>query len=252
MNVTLDEVVTYCNKRLNVKETFDYPNAFNGLQFANSGRVSKVAAAVDASLESICLAREAGADLLLAHHGLFWSRSTPVVDEVYAKYKALIDSDMAVYSAHLPLDAHPEIGNNAILARELGLTVSSFESLGFHEVKIAAVVNDPIDREELAGRLTNKFARVIRMEFGPSMVKKLAIISGGGGQAIPSLGDFGIDTFITGECKQHGYSQAYEHGLNVYVCGHYATERFGIMALASELGKSFSLPQVFIETFCQL
>jgi dinuclear metal center YbgI/SA1388 family protein len=164
----------------------------------------------------------------------------------------LIDNDKAVYSAHFPLDAHQEINNNILLAAELELRVSSFEDMGFHGVKIVAVVNDPIDREELVGRLSNKFNPVVQMEFGPSMIKKLAIVSGGGGQAISSLQSFGVDTFITGEARQHCYSEAYEHGLNVYLCGHYATERFGIMALSSEVCKTFSLPQVFIETACPL
>ncbi|MDR1458456.1 MAG: Nif3-like dinuclear metal center hexameric protein [Puniceicoccales bacterium] len=252
VTVALEEIVSYCSKRLNVQDMFDYPNAYNGLQFMNSGRIYKIAAAVDGSLESIRLAGEVGANLLVVHHGLFWGKSIPVVDGVYAKYKALIDNDIAIYSSHLPLDAHQEIGNNALLARDLGFGVSDFEELGFHGVKIAAIVNEPIGREELKCRLADKFTSLVSMEFGPSRVKKLAIISGGGGQAIPSLGAFGIDTFITGECRQHSYSEAYEHGLNVYVCGHYATECLGIMALASELGKAFSLPQVFVKTSCPL
>ncbi|MDR0351086.1 MAG: Nif3-like dinuclear metal center hexameric protein [Puniceicoccales bacterium] len=252
MNVALEEIVSYCNKRLSIDGMFDYPNAFNGLQFGNSGKISKVASAVDGSLESIRLARDVGANLLMVHHGLFWGKSIPVIDEVYVKYKVLMDNDIAVYSAHLPLDAHQEIGNNVLLANELGLKVSSFENLGFHDVKIAAVVNEQIDREELAHRLANKFKSMVSLEFGPKTVRKLAIISGGGGQAIPSLRSLGIDTFITGECRQHSYSEAYEHDLNVYVCGHYATERWGIIALADELCSAFSLPHVFVETSCPL
>ena len=245
--VKLDKVAGFLDKYFDVKNFPDYGGARNGLQFENSGGVCKVAAAVDAGLAEIEQAAEMGADLLIVHHGLFWNAPIPFVGSNYRKVKALIDSDMAVYSVHLPLDAHPRIGNNALIAKALSL-----DTLGrcfSHEGRDIAVLASPPPggRAELQRRLKKLFPDTFKaIAFGPDKPKKIAICSGSCGEAVPQLNEFGIDTLICGELRQQHYVMAQEMQLNLYPCGHWATERFGIDALGGVLAKKFALKYSFI------
>ncbi len=248
----LAEVVAFCDVRVRRAEVRDFPGSENGLQFENSGAVTKVGAAVDASLAAFECAAAEGVDFLIVHHGLFWGRSMPVTGTRYAKVKALVDADCAVYGAHLPLDAHTEIGNNAVLARKLGLRVAGW-GLAFEGTPIAALVDECPSRDVLRQKLESAFpAPFTAIECGPAQPKRIAILSGSGASAVESLKAAGIDTLITGELKQQHYAVAQEDGLNLYLCGHYATEVFGVQELAREVAERFGVPWVFLPSDCPL
>jgi dinuclear metal center YbgI/SA1388 family protein len=231
----------------------DYPGAFNGLQFENSGKVSRIGAAVDASLESIQMAVQEGVNFLVVHHGLFWGSSAPVVDSRFQKYRLLMEHDIAVYSSHLPLDAHPIVGNNASIAALLGAEVQSWElPYGNSQHPIAAVANWGQSRTHLRQQLQSLFKNPIGMEFGPETIDRIMVLSGGGGEAVVSLAAKGYHTLITGEGRQYHYALAQEGALNVYFCGHYATEVFGVQNLAKRIAEEFGLPYCFLPTACPL
>ncbi len=217
----------------------------NGLQVANSGSVTRIGAAVDAGLEPFRRAAALGIDFLVVHHGLFWEPPRPLVGVARERLALLMRADLAVYAAHLPLDAHPELGNNAVLAKRLRLEpAGTFH--GYEGRDIGLIARAGMDRAELGRRLDALFARVTAIEFGGVWPERVAIVTGGGGSAIPELRAAGVDTLITGELKEHHFNVAQEEGLNLYACGHYATEVFGVCALAEELARKFDLPWDFI------
>jgi dinuclear metal center YbgI/SA1388 family protein len=247
----LVQIVKYCNERLNVYAITDAEKAYNGLQFQNSGKISKIAMAVDASLETIEKAAAIGANLLVVHHGLFWGKTVPITENTYKKYKLLIDHDIAVYSCHLPLDAHPEIGNNACLAKLLDLT-SWAPAFEYHGEKIGVIGSRSIDRHRLKMFLETNFPHVVSMEFGPKRIEIIGIISGGSGDLIIQAKNYGAGAVIVGECQQYHYNIVRENGINAYVCGHYMTETFGVDALGKEIAQKFSIPFEFIHSNCPL
>jgi dinuclear metal center YbgI/SA1388 family protein len=247
----LSEIVQYCNGRLAIDTFEDADGAHNGLQFQNSGKISKIVAAVDGSLETIEKTIAGRANLLLVHHGLFWGTTVPVTDHIYRKYKLLIDHDIAVYSCHLPLDAHLEIGNNALLAKKLQLTSISPE-FEYHHNTIGVAGETSMQRPQLKALLASLFPRVTAMEFGPENLGKIGIVSGGSGPVIGQARELGISTVVIGECQQYHYNIARDDGINVYICGHYATETFGVEALGQEVARKFSLPFEFLATDCPL
>jgi dinuclear metal center YbgI/SA1388 family protein len=244
---SLSDIVQTCQDRLGLPGFPDYPGAMNGLQVSNNGTVSRIGAAVDAGLEPFRRAAAKGVDFLIVHHGLFWEPPRPFVDVSYDKLAVLIRSNLAVFSAHLPLDAHPEIGNNAMLARRLRLEpVQSF--LPFEGRDIGLITRGGLARADLRRRLESLFAHVTAIEFGGAWPERIAIVTGGGASAVGSLRAAGVDTLITGELKEHIYNVAQEEKLNLFACGHYATEVFGVCALAEELARKFDLPWEFIPT----
>jgi dinuclear metal center YbgI/SA1388 family protein len=249
---SLDQVVSYCDRRVRVRDIADFPGALNGLQAANSGRVTKIGAAVDAGLGSFALAAAAGVDFLIVHHGMFWDGAQPVTGANHTRLKVLLEADCAVYSAHLPLDAHPQIGNNALLARALGLKISAWGII-YQGTPIAAFAAKAPSRAALKAKLQKLFPRgITAIEFGPAQPRKVAILSGSGSSCIAQLRENGVDTLITGELKQSAFNAAQEAGLNLFVCGHYATEVFGVCALAQECAARFRLPWEFLDTGCPL
>jgi dinuclear metal center YbgI/SA1388 family protein len=233
-------------------EIADFPNALNGLQVANSGRVAKIGAAVDAGAAPFKLAAAAGVQFLIVHHGLFWDGAQPLTGTRRTRLKTLLDADCAVYSSHLPLDAHPQIGNNALIARALGLRVSDW-IIPYQKTPIAALVAKPPSRAKLRVKLEKLFPRgIVALEFGPERPRKLAILSGSSSSALMQFPDEGVDTLVTGELKQSAFNFAQEAGMNLYICGHYATEVFGVRALAAECAARFDLPWEFLDTGCPL
>jgi dinuclear metal center YbgI/SA1388 family protein len=245
------EIVKYSDERLNIAAIEDAENAHNGLQFQNSGEISKIAAAVDASLEVVEKVIAIGANFLIAHHGLFWGKTIPVTENTYKKYKLLMDHDIAVYACHLPLDAHMEIGNNACIAKILGLT-NTTQAFGYRGTKIGILGDKLIQRNQLMALLEATFPRVTGMEFGPERIEKIGVISGGSGMALSEAKDLGTHAVIIGECQQYHYNIAWENGINAYICGHYATEIFGVEAIGKEISQKFSIPFEFIHTECPL
>jgi dinuclear metal center YbgI/SA1388 family protein len=244
---SLTEIVAYCHDRLDLPDFPDYPGALNGLQMANNGTVTRIGAAVDAGLEPFRRAAAAKVDFLIVHHGMFWEPPRPWTGVIRDKLTLLIESNLAVFGAHLPLDAHPEIGNNVLLAEKLGLKPArSFFPFEGRNIGWIAAHDRP--RRELGQKLETLFPRVVAIECGSDRPREIAIVTGGGGGAIDELAHAGVDTLITGELREHHFNVAQEARLNLYACGHYATEVFGVCALAEELAKQFSLPWEFVPT----
>ncbi len=244
---SLQQLVEYCDKRTRRSSFKDYPGAVNGLQVANDGRVTRIGAAVDAGLVPFERAVERGVDFLIVHHGLFWGGVQPLTGPVYGRFAALVRGNCAVYSSHLPLDAHEEIGNNVVLARQLGLKPRR-QFLPHENELIGWIAPNKFKRSQLVARLEELYPRVVSIECGAAVPKLVAFCSGSGNGAVPHLLAAGVDTLITGELREEWFNYAQEHRLNLLCCGHYATETHGVKALAAELAKKFRLPWEFIET----
>ncbi len=250
--VELNEAIDFCDRRVRLDEIPDFPGAHNGLQLENNGEVTKLGASVDAGLVPFRLAIEKKIDLLICHHGIFWTPPLPLTGSNYEKIKLCMDSNLAIYGCHLPLDCHPEIGNNTILAEKLGLEPSG-SFLPYEGVDVGLLTTSSYDRQELRERLNDLFPNGYQaMEYGTGKPEKIAILTGSGQSAVDKILDSGADTLITGELKQHHFNIAQEQELNLYACGHYATERFGVDALAKEVARKFDLPYEFVETNCPL
>ena len=244
----LDDLVAYLDDYLRVREeTADPAEALNGLQVANGGEVTRLAAAVDLCEATIGMAAKAGADALLVHHGLFWGGLRPLVGPAYRRLSALIAGNIALYSAHLPLDRHPDVGNNAGLAHLLGVTVRG-EFGSYRDASIGVWGELNVSRSELAGVLAAKLGVTPRLlPFGPDAVRRVGIVTGAGGTLIPQAAAAGLDTFITGEGPHWTFLDAEELGVNVFYAGHYATETVGVKALAEHVSRKFSIPWVFLD-----
>jgi dinuclear metal center YbgI/SA1388 family protein len=244
---TLSAIVAYCDKVLRTREIGDYDGAANGLQVQNRGSVTKIAAAVDASLSTVKLAIAARADLLIVHHGLFWGPRQPWTGKNYELMRLLVENNLAVYSSHLPLDAHPKFGNNALLCRALGLTRLKpfFHS---HGQTIGFKAQTRIRLRELAKRLER--ATGVRPKIipgGDGVCQAIGVVTGGAGEELKMAAAEGVDTFITGEGPHWTYNLAEELGLNVLYGGHYATETLGVKALAGYLAQKFDIKFEFLD-----
>ncbi len=250
--VELQKVVSFCDRRTRRVDIKDFPPAHNGLQIENNGVVSKIGAAVDAGERPFEEAVRHGIDFLIVHHGLYWVPPVPLTGAAYRKITTAVTNNLAVYGSHLPLDCHPEMGNNALLAKALDLTrVETF--LPYEGNNIGLITTAPPTREELRHRLERLFpGGVVAIEEGSDQPRKIAILTGSGSSAVEHLASIGVDTLITGELKQHFFNIAQEQRLNLYTCGHYRTETFGVRALAEEAAKYFDLPCEFVASDCPL
>ena len=252
VSVPLADIVAALDAELRIGEIPDYGGAVNGLQVANEGQVSRVAVAVDASLAAVAEASITRADLLIVHHGLFWSGAQPVVGVAYHKYRALLRNNIAVYASHLPLDAHPQMGNNVRLAEALGLAPQR----GFGRYKTIDI-GVAGDCDESAGLIVER-AQAFSARYGGSVrtsmnvdgrrVKRWAIVSGGGASTdtLREAREQGVDTLIVGEGPHHTTVEAQEHDLLVIYAGHYATETLGVQAVGAWLESKFGLPWSFL------
>jgi dinuclear metal center YbgI/SA1388 family protein len=242
----LPEIVQYIDGYLRIREIEDWPNALNGLQIENSGRVTKIGAAVDVSTRVLTQAAKKDVDFLIVHHGLFWPGLRPVTGALRRQLTLALENDIALYSAHLPLDIHPKVGNNAQLAGLLGLKLTE----PFFEEKrqlIGLKASASLPREELARRLRKALGGPIKaFNCGPEKTKTVGIVTGGAGSEIDKVAQEKIDTLITGEAPHWAAVAAEELGMNLLLGGHYATETFGVKALAAHLSKRWSVPSAFI------
>lgn len=243
----LKALVSWLDQELNTAGIADYSGAVNGLQLENGGTVTKVAAAVDASLPVIEKAVAMGADLLIVHHGMFWQGCQPVRGAFYQKLKTAMDAGLAIYSSHLPLDVHPQWGNNVQLARALGIT----ETKPFLEMKgmpLGLRAEGEWTRQDLLTLVREVVGGAVHVcPGGPEIVRSVGICTGGAGSEVAAVAAAGVDTFLTGEGPHWSYPLAEELGVNIFYAGHYATETFGVKALAAELETRFGLPWTFLD-----
>lgn len=238
----------WLNEFLRVGENEDYPGALNGLQVDGSRAVKRVGAATDACLATIDLAVDAECDLLLVHHGLFWGGVKPMVGPGYERFRRLFASGLGLYSAHLPLDAHEEVGNNVLLASAMGLSERDRfgSALGFDAIGVIGSLD--LSRDALAARTAEVCGAIpVVIPGGPSQVRRLAIVTGGAGSMIGEAVRAGADTFLTGEGNHHTFHEAMELGINVVYAGHYATETLGVRALAERVAAEFHAEHVFFD-----
>jgi dinuclear metal center YbgI/SA1388 family protein len=243
----LHEIVSFLDHELRTAEIPDYPGAVNGLQLENGGGVTRIAAAVDASLPVVEAAVAGGADLLIVHHGMFWQGAQPLTRAYYKKIKTAIEGGLAIYSSHLPLDVHPEWGNNIRLLRALGLEPNGtfFDWKG---LRLGLSAEIAISRSDLIERLSAAVGGPVHLcPGGPEITRRIGLVTGGAGAEVASCISSGIDTFITGEGPHWSYPLAEELGINLCYAGHYATETFGVKALAARLSEDHGIPWLFID-----
>jgi dinuclear metal center YbgI/SA1388 family protein len=250
--VALQDVVFFANELLEVAEIEDYPGAVNGLQLENSGVVSKIGAAVDASTRTIELAIDESVDLLVVHHGMFWGGVSPVTGPVYRRLAKAMEADVAIYSVHLPLDLHPDLGNNVLLAEALELApVTPFWFVKGRAQGCLSTMS--LELDELVLRAERVLGRKIWCcSAGPSRTQRIGIVTGGAGSHIVEVAAEGVDTFLTGEGPHHTFVLAEELGINLLYGGHYATETFGVKRLAARLAERFNLQWTFLDHASEL
>ncbi|HUF30776.1 MAG TPA: Nif3-like dinuclear metal center hexameric protein [Gemmatimonadaceae bacterium] len=250
---TLADIARFCDDLLGTAGFPDSTRALNGIQVDCDDDITKIAAAVDARERTIAAAHAARANLLLVHHGLFWGGLRPLQGPQLRRFGALLRSGIGVYAAHLPLDAHPDIGNGALLAGALGLTpTGTFGRYMGVEVGVSGQ-SEPLDTAELVAG-----ARAFAAEYGGSVrtspvaagrrTERWGVITGAGASSdtISEAAERGIDTMIVGEGPHHTAIEAEEAGIVIIYAGHYATEALGVQALATRVAETFRIPWVFV------
>jgi dinuclear metal center YbgI/SA1388 family protein len=241
------ELSNYLDRVLNLRAVQD--DSLNGLQVENRAEVDTAAFAVDVSVESVRIAKQAGAQFLFVHHGLFWGKPSPLTGSLYHRVRSLMEADISLYAAHLPLDMHPVFGNNAQLAKLMGWKKTA-DFGEYHEQVIGKSVRfgKPVPLHDIS----KKMGDVLRCDpvlwnFGGAFVKHAAVISGGAISMIDQVIRCGLDTLITGEPEHVQYWKAKECGINVLFYGHYLTETVGVKALQQKVKKDLKLNTVFID-----
>ncbi|MBX3134403.1 MAG: Nif3-like dinuclear metal center hexameric protein [Gemmatimonadaceae bacterium] len=252
MTVSLSDLAAYLEPLLQISTTPDYPPALNGVQVGHRGPVRKLAAAVDASQRTIAMAAAANANVLLVHHGLFWGGNRPLTGAHEARVRALFEHDIALYSAHLPLDAHTTFGNSRLLASTLGLTPTGGFA-AYQHIHCGVRGEADLDTAALAARIRGWAAplghhAVVSPIPAGHRTRRWAICSGSGAQqeTLREAYATGVDTLIVGEGPHWSAVEAEESGLVIVYAGHYATETLGVRALTEHLGAHFDLPWEFV------
>ena len=243
---SLSQIVDYTDEFLRIREVGDWDNALNGLQIENSGRVTRLGAAVDVSTRVLTEAAKTKIDLLIVHHGLFWPGLQPVRNALRRQLQLAFENDIALYSAHLPLDIHPKVGNNTQLAAALGLkSAQPFLEEKGQPIGLKARASMP--RSELVRKLRRTLNGPVKFfDYGAKQTRTIGIVTGAAGSEIYRVAQENIDTFITGEAPHWAAVAAEELGMNLLLGGHYATEVFGVKALAAHLSTRFKIPNEFI------
>ena len=244
--VARDKLTAHLDRFLRISEIPDASP--NGLQVQGAARVKLVACAVDASLQTITAATRAGAQMLIVHHGLWWGKHEQIVGNLHGRVAALIRSDLSLYAAHLPLDCHPEVGNNVELARLLGARVErTFASYRGIDVGVIATLPRTLKRAAFVAKVGGKLeCKPSLLAFGPESVKRIGIVSGNGAAATEEAARAGCDALLTGETSHSAFHPAREAGINLVFAGHYATETVGLRALDRHLRTRFGVKGTFI------
>jgi dinuclear metal center YbgI/SA1388 family protein len=244
---SLSDIVSYTDDFLRIFDVGDWDNALNGLQIENSGRVTRIGAAVDVSTRVLTEAQKRDIDLLIVHHGLFWPGLQPIRGALRRQLRIAFENDVALYSAHLPLDIHPKIGNNAQLVAALGLK-SPQPFLEEKGQPVGLKIRASLSRSELVRKLQKVLNGPVKVfGFGPKQARSIGVVTGAAGSEIYRVADEGIDTLITGEAPHWAAVAGEELRMNLLLGGHYATEVFGVKALAAHVSKRFRIPWEFID-----
>jgi dinuclear metal center YbgI/SA1388 family protein len=244
-----DEIIAFCDELLDVASYPDYGPM--GLQVEGAAEVRKVVCAVSSSRELFERAAEAGAQMVLVHHGLLWDKEPRRIGPVQReRLRALFDADLSLVAYHLALDAHPEVGNNAILANALGCERHE----GFGDFKGRTVgragtfPGDGVPARELFARVREVTGREPLVQgAGPELVRRIGIVSGSAASSLDEAAALGLDAFLTGEPREHVMADARELGIHFIAAGHYATETFGVRALGDWLAARFGIEHVFVD-----
>jgi dinuclear metal center YbgI/SA1388 family protein len=241
-----DELVAHLDKYLRIAEIPD--TSPNGLQVQGAERVRRIAYAVDVGVHTIRVAQEERADFLVVHHGLWWGKHVQITGTMHARIAALIGADMSLYTAHLPLDCHPSVGNNAELARLAGLEVDgAFADYKGVRIGVVATAKEPVALASFASRVEKVLdAPADVFAFGPKTVRRIGILTGSGAMFAEEASRAGCDTLLTGETSHAAMHPAREAGINLVFGGHYATETVGLKALQRHLEKQFGVRGVFV------
>lgn len=249
MAIDKTELLASLEKLLDSGSFKDYSN--NGLQVdSHSTAIRKICTGVDASLPFFMEAKKRGADMVVCHHGISWGDSLKrITGENYRLVSFLIENNMALWAAHIPLDAHPVLGNNALLADALGLGERKPFGIYYgHAIGFCGNLPSPLGREEFASLLRRTISpRVTEHPFGKETISSVAVISGGGADSVLEAAEKGIDAFVTGETNLASYNRALHAEQNMYALGHYATEVFGVRALGEWIAENFSVEHEFID-----
>lgn len=246
----LESLLQYMDGYLGTGSHPDYPTALNGLQVAGPDEVRRVVTAVDASQASIDAAVDADAHLLMVHHGLFWGGLQPIVGPLHRRVSALLRGGVALYSCHLPLDGHAEVGNCVLLARALGLSLEGrLGAYGGTPLGWWGRLDAPLEPSALAERVAQVTGsgRVDVLSGGPATIETVGVVTGGAASFTQEAAALGLDAFVTGEGSHHTFFDAAEFRIHVLLAGHYATETFGIRALGEHIGERFGLDVSFVD-----
>lgn len=244
----LRQIVDYLDAELAVADFDDSSN--NGLQVENSGKVAKICCGVDASLRFFREAQKRDADMLICHHGISWQDSLKTITGLnYRRIEFLISHDIALYTSHLPLDAHPRYGNNALICKALGLKrVKPFGLYRGKQIGFCGELSEPTRyvrfKKIVAGAVGTE---ICSADFGAKTVSSVAVVSGAAPEEIAEAAEKGIDVYITGETALSAHNLAEDYGINAVFAGHYATEKFGVMAVTRAVAGKFHLRSEFVD-----
>lgn len=243
----LEHIVSHLNRELRIAEIDDYCS--NGLEVDGAKEVNKIALMVDASEQGFDRAVQAGANMVIVHHGLIFGHVKTITGLLYRRLKPLIEHNISLYAAHLPLDVHPVWGNNAQLALLLGLQEVEYVSVGkYKDLMVMGSLPQPCSVDDFCGTIIQKIhPHPKSLPFGHNTIKKVAIISGSGSEAVELAAQLGADMFLTGESKLSAFHTAREAAINIVFAGHYFTEVFGLQALSAHLCDIFDVSSEFID-----
>ena len=244
----LKQITAYLDNLLDTKNIRDSSN--NGLQVEGNTEITKIALCVDACLTSFRIARQHGAGLVICHHGLSWKDSLKYVTGTNAaRLSYLLKNEISLYVSHLPLDKHPEMGNNIILSKMLSL--QNIKPFGEHEgtsIGYYGQLSEPIDINQLVSSVNDKLKTNCRLlKFGNNPIRNIGVISGKSKTGLHEAIQLGLDAYFTGEVEHEYYHLAKENNINVIGAGHYATETVGVKSLAAMLKKRFNIECIFID-----
>lgn len=245
--VSRDKLVSFIDSLLKTTHYKDY--SCNGLQVQGTPTIKKVALLVDASLQGYQLALKNQCQMIAVHHGIIWDGIRSVSGSSYNHLKYLIENNLNLYASHLPLDLHPEIGNNAQLAAMLNMSgLRPFGNYKGIEIGFEGVLNESTDLDLIVQTLCkNLDSQCTVLPFGKKKVSKVAVVSGGAADLLTEAITKGLDCYITGEPAHYNYHEALENGINVIYAGHYHTEKPGILALGRLLQEKFGIQTEFID-----